>query len=106
MSLLERLRAEIAQTGPMSVADYMTRWQDLYVKDGFKRLQQDGAWFQNCHYPYAYTVTAAGCEWFEARSWSRQIPPSPTGGARSSRRQRNTTFPRFISNVSLCPTAA
>lgn len=20
----------------------------------------EGAWFQNCHYPYAYTVTAAG----------------------------------------------
>jgi predicted AlkP superfamily pyrophosphatase or phosphodiesterase len=41
-------------------ADYLTRWQDLYDKDGFCRLQTDGAWFQNCHYPYAATLTAAG----------------------------------------------
>src|SRR5207248_2196563 len=41
-------------------ADYLTRWQKLFVEDGFKRLQTEGAWFQNCHYPYAYTVTAAG----------------------------------------------
>ena len=27
---------------------------------GFRRLEQEGAWFQNCHYPYAHTVTAAG----------------------------------------------
>src|SRR6266852_1723994 len=41
-------------------ADYLTRWQDLYDKEGFGRLQAEGAWFQNCHYPYAYTLTAAG----------------------------------------------
>src|SRR5438270_378134 len=41
-------------------ADYLTRWRELYVAGGFKRLQEEGAWFQNCHYPYAYTVTAAG----------------------------------------------
>src|SRR5262249_6285346 len=41
-------------------ADYLTRWQDLYGAGGFRRLQTEGAWFQNCHYPYAHTVTAAG----------------------------------------------
>jgi hypothetical protein len=40
--------------------DYLEKWQDLFEKDGFRRLQTDGAWFQNCHYPYAHTVTAAG----------------------------------------------
>ena len=27
---------------------------------GFKRLMKDGAWFTDCHYPYAYTLTAPG----------------------------------------------
>lgn len=40
--------------------DFLTRWQELYGDDGFQRLMHDGAWFQNCHYPYAYTVTGAG----------------------------------------------
>src|SRR5438552_1940815 len=40
--------------------DYLDRWQPLFVKDGFKRLMDDGAWFKDCHYPYAFTVTAAG----------------------------------------------
>ena len=40
--------------------DYLARWSDQLGKDGFQRLMRDGAWFQKCHYPYAYTVTAAG----------------------------------------------
>jgi predicted AlkP superfamily pyrophosphatase or phosphodiesterase len=40
--------------------DYLSRWNDLFCEEGFRRLEKDGAWFQNCHYPYAYTVTAAG----------------------------------------------
>ncbi|HZU36489.1 MAG TPA: alkaline phosphatase family protein, partial [Gemmataceae bacterium] len=40
--------------------DYLTRWHDLFGKDGFRRLENEGAWFQNCNYPYANTVTAAG----------------------------------------------
>jgi predicted AlkP superfamily pyrophosphatase or phosphodiesterase len=41
-------------------ADYLSRWDVLYGEDGFRRLEKEGAWFQNCHYPYALTVTAAG----------------------------------------------
>jgi hypothetical protein len=40
--------------------DYLERWGKLMDKDGFQRLQRDGAWFKNCHYPYAYTETAQG----------------------------------------------
>ena len=40
--------------------DYLKKWQPLFVDGGFKRLQSEGAWFTNCHYPYAYTLTAAG----------------------------------------------
>jgi len=40
--------------------DYLKKWQPLFGEGGFKRLQDDGAWFTNCHYPYAYTLTAAG----------------------------------------------
>ena len=40
--------------------DYLTRWQDQFGPGGFRRIQQDGAWFRNCHYPYSSTVTAAG----------------------------------------------
>ncbi|MGH7173794.1 MAG: alkaline phosphatase family protein [Gemmataceae bacterium] len=41
-------------------ADYLTRWDTLFGEGGFHRLEKDGAWFQNCHYPYSDTVTAAG----------------------------------------------
>ena len=40
--------------------DYLSRWKDLYSADGFRRLLDEGTWFQNCHYPYAHTVTGAG----------------------------------------------
>jgi hypothetical protein len=40
--------------------DYLERWKDLFVEDGFKRLQRDGIWFTNCHYPYACTITGPG----------------------------------------------
>src|SRR6202035_119932 len=40
--------------------DYLDKWQDLFGEGGFKRLQTEGAWFTNCHYPYSDTLTAAG----------------------------------------------
>ena len=40
--------------------DYLTKWRHLYDPEGFGRLQTQGAWFQNCHYPYANTLTGAG----------------------------------------------
>src|SRR5689334_13920131 len=40
--------------------DYLTRWDALFGAGGFHRLEKEGAWFQNCHYPYAHTFTAAG----------------------------------------------
>ena len=40
--------------------DYLAKWQEHFDKDGLGRLLTDGAWFRNCHYPYALTVTGAG----------------------------------------------
>src|SRR5437764_9792548 len=40
--------------------DYLARWNDLFGEDGFKRLERDGAWFTDCHYPYACTLTGPG----------------------------------------------
>jgi predicted AlkP superfamily pyrophosphatase or phosphodiesterase len=40
--------------------DYPERWRELFGPGGFRRLQDEGASFTNCHYPYAYTITAPG----------------------------------------------
>src|SRR5579859_4430258 len=40
--------------------DYLGRWEKLFGEGGFRRLMKEGAWFQNCHYPYAFTLTAPG----------------------------------------------
>lgn len=40
--------------------DYLERFNAHFGKNGFQRLERDGAWFTNCHYPYAVTKTAAG----------------------------------------------
>src|SRR5262249_29021845 len=57
---VERPRLAVLVVFDQMRADYLTRWKEHYVKDGFRRLQTDGAWFQNCHYPYAFTWTASG----------------------------------------------
>jgi hypothetical protein len=40
--------------------DYPSRWYDCFGSDGFKRLEREGIWFTNCHYPYAGTQTGPG----------------------------------------------
>jgi predicted AlkP superfamily pyrophosphatase or phosphodiesterase len=40
--------------------DYLERWRPLFGPAGFARLQRDGAWFTDCHYPYAVTTTGPG----------------------------------------------
>jgi arylsulfatase A-like enzyme len=40
--------------------DYIDKWRPLFGPDGFVRMQTDGAWFANCHYPYALTATGPG----------------------------------------------
>ncbi len=40
--------------------DYLTKWKKYFRKEGFGRFGTEGAWFTNCHYPYANTVTGAG----------------------------------------------
>ena len=41
-------------------ADLIDKWRPHFGDGGFKRLQSQGAWFQNCHYPYATTATGPG----------------------------------------------
>lgn len=40
--------------------DFLQKWKPLFGKDGFARLQNDGAWFTACHYPYGTTTTGPG----------------------------------------------
>jgi hypothetical protein len=40
--------------------DYLQRWDTLFGDDGFRRLEREGVWFENCHYPYALTLTGPG----------------------------------------------
>src|SRR5262245_17164957 len=40
--------------------DYVDRWRPLFGEGGFKRMQNDGAWFSHCYYPYATTSTGPG----------------------------------------------
>jgi hypothetical protein len=84
--------------------DYPERWRELFGEGGFRRLEDEGAWFQKCHYDYANTVTGAGHasvatgttpdvhgiianEWYDRRSKAqvncveseryRRVPPLP-----------------------------
>jgi predicted AlkP superfamily pyrophosphatase or phosphodiesterase len=40
--------------------DFLERWKPLFGRDGFARLQSEGAWFRHCHYPYGTTNTGPG----------------------------------------------
>jgi hypothetical protein len=58
------------QQGPVRLAvlvvfdqmrgDYLGRWGEHFREGGFHRLMHDGAWFQECRYPYAGTETGPG----------------------------------------------
>ncbi|HEV8061203.1 MAG TPA: alkaline phosphatase family protein [Gemmataceae bacterium] len=41
-------------------ADYLARWYDQFGEGGFRRMLEHGAWFDNCNYPYALTLTGPG----------------------------------------------
>ena len=40
--------------------DFLEKWKPLFGKDGFARLQSEGAWFTKCYYPYGTTTTGPG----------------------------------------------
>jgi predicted AlkP superfamily pyrophosphatase or phosphodiesterase len=54
--------------------DYLEKWRDQFGEGGFKRLTDDGAWFLDCHYPYATTTTGPG-----HASLMSGAPPDRTG---------------------------
>ncbi len=57
-------------------ADLIARqdWREHFGTAGFRRLQDDGAWFTHCHYPYAITSTGPG-----HASMLTGAPPAATG---------------------------
>ena len=96
-------------------ADYLTRWDTLFGEGGFHRLEKDGAWFQNCRYPYSDTVTGAGhasvatgCsphthgiianEWYDREAGTavycvsseryQRVPPAPLGVETESEKKK------------------
>lgn len=62
--------ATVPAAGPVRLAvvlvfdqmrgDYVDKWRPLFGNRGFRRIQKDGAWFANCYYPYASTITGPG----------------------------------------------
>jgi hypothetical protein len=56
----ERPRLAVLVVFDQMRGDYLTRWKSLFKDEGFCRMMKNGAWFENCNYPYAHTVTAAG----------------------------------------------
>ena len=40
--------------------DYLEKWRSLFGREGFARLQSEGAWFTHCYYPYGTTTTGPG----------------------------------------------
>ena len=41
-------------------ADLIDKWSPHFGVGGFQRLKTEGAWFTDCHYPYAVTSTGPG----------------------------------------------
>lgn len=40
--------------------DFADRWRAHLAPNGFERVRREGAWYSNCHYPYAVTTTGPG----------------------------------------------
>lgn len=56
----ERPRLVVLVVFDQMRGDYVARWRPLFGRDGFVRLQTEGAWYTNCQYPYAITATGPG----------------------------------------------
>ena len=56
----EKIKLAVLVVFDQMRGDYLTRWNDLFGDGGFHRMEHDGAWFQNCYYPYADTQTGPG----------------------------------------------
>ena len=54
--------------------DYLDRWAEAFGPDGFERMKAKGAWYSDCHLPYACSSTAPG-----HASISTGAPPSVHG---------------------------
>ncbi len=87
--------------------DYLERWRELFVADGFRRLQTEGAWFSNCHYPYAMTATGpghasilSGCSGDRhgiiANNWYDRKEAGPVYCAGSPRFERIPPLPKVV----------
>ncbi len=106
--------------------DYLGRWGDLFGDRGFRRLTADGAWFTDCHYPYAVTTTGpghasglAGCggavhgiinnEWYDRRAGKAVYcaasdryqfvpPPAPTKPVADAKEDTRTAEDKLTGN--------
>jgi predicted AlkP superfamily pyrophosphatase or phosphodiesterase len=54
--------------------DFLDKWRGEFGPGGFRRLQDDGAWFTDSHYPYGTTTTGPG-----HASMMTGAPPARTG---------------------------
>jgi hypothetical protein len=103
--------------------DYLTRWDELFGAGGFHRLEQEGAWFVNCHYPYSDTVTAvghasvaSGCsprthgiianDWYDRKAGAsvycvsseryERVPPRPSIGGTTKKKSQGVSPERLL----------
>jgi predicted AlkP superfamily pyrophosphatase or phosphodiesterase len=103
--------------------DYLIRWEPHFSEGGFRRLFKEGAWFQNCHYSYAATLTGAGhasiltgCnparhgivanEWYDVATGTSvnctesikfdRVPPLAANEDRASKKDRGNVSPDLM----------
>jgi hypothetical protein len=56
----ERPRLVVLVVFDQMRGDYPQRWREIFGAGGLRRLEEDGAWFTNCHVAYAHSSTAPG----------------------------------------------